>query len=250
MLLALFVAGVVVGLFLGAVFRRRAPRMASGNVPALEAIRERTENAERDVLARLESFFVAEAAQRVMENPRALDPQPRSVAVLVAGVRGWNEWCETRSPQEVAPRLNEILDPIVRSALAHHGTIDKFVGPGAVVFFGAPVPFTDAAAKAIACAREIAAALPALARPARPFVGLAWGEVAAGTFGASVRLEYTIAGDVVNVAHELARKAAEGDAAILATDALVASANETGGTKAGAIAIPGRSAPVESWRLA
>lgn len=244
MTVAIFVAGVVVGLVFAAIFRKRAPRMASTSVPGIEAIRERAENAERDALSRLESFFAPDAARGVLENPRSLDPKPMQVAVLVIAVRGWTEWCEGKSPQEVAPRLNEILDPIVRCALRNHGTIDKFLGAGALVFFGAPMAVPDAPAKAIAAAREMTSALSTLARPAQASVGLAYGEVAAGTFGASVRLEYTVAGDVVNVASALAQH--DG---ILASDAIVSAANAQGGTKAGAIAIPSRAAPVEAWRL-
>jgi class 3 adenylate cyclase len=98
----------------------------------------------------------------------------------------------------------------------HGGSLDKFIGDGALVVFGlgtsdSPVPDAGAQA-AVDCARSMLSALSALnlaraaagLEPLRMGIGIHTGEVIAGNIGAvSRRLEFTVIGDAVNTAVRL-----------------------------------------------
>jgi adenylate cyclase len=93
------------------------------------------------------------------------------------------------------------------------GAIDKFIGDGALVIFGSPEPQADAAARAVQCGRLILKAVAAWSKRrekagepgVRVGVGGHYGEVFAGIIGADEHLEFTVIGDVVNIAERIER---------------------------------------------
>ena len=94
-----------------------------------------------------------------------------------------------------------------RAVTAHGGEIDKVIGEKILVIFdhrflgGAE----GAAVKALAVVRQVRAELAeALPPSVQPVMGLNAGSVIAGMLGAdSVRLDYTVIGDPVNLAARL-----------------------------------------------
>jgi class 3 adenylate cyclase len=94
---------------------------------------------------------------------------------------------------------------------AHGGVVNKFVGDAVVAIFGAPQHQPDHADRAILAALEMERRLAGLNRvreqrgemPLRNGIGLSTGPVVAGIIGSEDRWEYTVIGDVVNVASRL-----------------------------------------------
>src|SRR5436305_5166346 len=93
--------------------------------------------------------------------------------------------------------------------LEREGTVMQFAGDAVLAVFGAPDAQEDHAARALESAqamlarqaalndRWLSADLPSF----RLGIGLSTGEVAAALLGSEERLEYSIVGDTVNLAH-------------------------------------------------
>jgi adenylate cyclase len=109
--------------------------------------------------------------------------------------------------------LNEYFSRMHRVVCAYGGHINKFLGDGLMIVFGAPVARGDKleARAAVSCGLEMLAEVERINRDwedkGRPHiaigVGIHTGEATCGVVGAEGRLEYTIIGDTVNLASRL-----------------------------------------------
>src|SRR5439155_23989801 len=84
----------------------------------------------------------------------------------------------------------------------------KFLGDGFMAVFGAPVEDAERCTHAVGASLEILERLDRLnaagkIRPTRVGIGLHMGEAVTGNVGSADRKEYTIIGDVVNLASRL-----------------------------------------------
>jgi len=134
--------------------------------------------------------------------------QLRPVCVLVLDIRNFTGFAEKRTPEEAVALLNSLWGFMVRAVNDHHGFVNKFLGDGFLAVFGAPVSEGNDCRNALAAARQIlreldervaAGGLP----PTQVGLALHAGEAIAGNVGSEERKEYTVIGDVVNVAFRL-----------------------------------------------
>jgi adenylate cyclase len=107
--------------------------------------------------------------------------------------------------------MNEYLSGMTDVIEAHGGFVDKYIGDSIVAVFGAPLDDPDHAAQAVRAALRCAALLPELGRVAAAFqsravrqrIGLNSGEALVGNIGSRRRFNYTVMGDMVNLASRL-----------------------------------------------
>jgi adenylate cyclase len=148
---------------------------------------------------------------RVLEDSArhpGLRGEERAVSVLFADIRGFTEWSRRHSPREVFELLNTYFGAMIPLAEAHGGMVDKYIGDGIMVVFGAPDEQPDHAARAVESAaamiRGVRARRPAWAQQDyadfRIGVGIATGPALVGMVGSLRRLDYTAIGDTVNSA--------------------------------------------------
>jgi class 3 adenylate cyclase len=128
--------------------------------------------------------------------------------VLFADIMAFTTISEHKDPAEVVDMLNHFFTQMVDLVFEHQGTLDKFLGDGLMVFFGAPLEVPRAASQAVACAIAMQQRLHALKQEgATPIqglrVGVNTGEAIIGNIGSAKRMDFTIVGDVVNVAARL-----------------------------------------------
>ena len=122
-------------------------------------------------------------------------------------------------PEELAAFLTDYFTAMVDVVFEHGGTLDKFVGDAIMALWGAPRPQEDAAERAVRAAvamqrvlQERNVAWAAEGRPRLEIgIGINYGEGFAGNIGSLRRLEYTVLGDVVNVAARLCAAAGAGE---------------------------------------
>jgi adenylate cyclase len=128
-----------------------------------------------------------------------------SAAIAFVDIRGSTALAESLPPTEFSALLSLFRRGVSLAAKRSGGLVDKFVGDGALVVFGAPDEDAQACAKALAFARDLASYL-AVARSVRPLdvgIGIHHGRVFCGVVGDRDRLEFTVLGDAVNVASRL-----------------------------------------------
>jgi class 3 adenylate cyclase len=174
------------------------------------------------------------------------------VAVLVADMREFTAAAEGLTPEELFETLNAYLEPMVDVVMRHRGTVDKFTGDGFMAVFGAPCAVGDEAARALEAALELREEVARLATVRRPLglpnldlgYGIHWGPALAGSLGGPLRMEYTVVGDTVNLAHRLQALAKGGEIYASAATARVAGAGFAWG-EGWWVRIRGRKAPVK-----
>ncbi|HEV2564384.1 MAG TPA: adenylate/guanylate cyclase domain-containing protein [Microvirga sp.] len=158
----------------------------------------------------------------------------QEVTVVFVDLRGSTALAEHMDPARLSVFISSFRRRVMQAAGTHGGVVDKFMGDGALLIFGVPQPEPDDAQRAILCAREI---IRLIARwnakrrfdpPVRVGIGLHTGEAFCGVLGAQERLEFTVLGDVVNVAARTEQMTKRFGTALVATEAAVARAGEAG----------------------
>lgn len=168
--------------------------------------------AERDqVRDLLDKNVSPEVAAEMMREGSGLGGEERRVTILFADLRGFTTMSENLPPREVVTLLNRYLDRMARAIEAEGGVIDKFIGDEIMALFGAPVPNTQCAFRAVKAALSMRAALARLneeltaeGQPTLAFgIGINTADVVAGNIGSANRLNYSVIGDGVNLAARL-----------------------------------------------
>lgn len=164
----------------------------------------------RGDLGRFMSKPLVEAIVRG-DHPLALGGKRAPISVLFADVVGFTPLTESRDAEQIVALLNELFSVLSEIVFRHDGTVDKFIGDCLMAVFGAPVPQEDHAARALAAAEDMMRFLEAANEEwrekydveVRLGIGVNSGEAIVGNIGSDKRMEYTVIGDVVNVAARL-----------------------------------------------
>lgn len=135
----------------------------------------------------------------------------QAAAILFVDLRGFTGRSERMSPADTAGFLRDFHRRVERAALAHGGVLEQFTGDGAMMIFGVPNPGPRDAAAALACARDLVAAVRRWSRdlvtagrpPIAIGIGIHYGPVVITRLGGQEQIQLTAAGDTVNVASRL-----------------------------------------------
>ena len=141
--------------------------------------------------------------------------------ILFLDIRNFSTYSEDLEPSEVAKFLNLLLTDFMDIIFSHGGSVNKLIGDAILATFGCPHESPDDALNAVKTSLALMetlevfnAARPGfLEREIKVGIGIATGIVFAGNIGSYRRMEYTVIGDVVNLAarlQELTKKIKEG----------------------------------------
>ncbi|HEY9840983.1 MAG: adenylate/guanylate cyclase domain-containing protein, partial [Candidatus Sericytochromatia bacterium] len=149
-----------------------------------------------------------EVVNKLLSQPAELGTEVRHVCVMFLDIRNFTRFSENTDPEEVVRYLNTLYDFMIEIVNRHHGIINKFLGDGFMAVFGAPLSNGFDSRNAVHAAQEILATLEQAIRtdkipPTAVGIGLHAGEAVTGNVGSAQRKEYTIIGDVVNVASRI-----------------------------------------------
>lgn len=182
-----------------------------------------------DILSRVVSEDVAEELWE--RRDQIMTGERRIVTLIFTDIRNFTTLSESAPSDQVVIWLNDYFGRMQAIIERRGGHINKFLGDGLMVVFGAPESRGDAeeAQAAVACGLEMLEAVEKMNNDwqgtGRPVVkigvGIHTGEATCGVVGSERRLEYTIIGDTVNLASRLESTTKEYGVPLLASSATV-----------------------------
>lgn len=150
----------------------------------------------------------------------------KTATVLFTDIRGFTSFTETHEAEDVIRVLNEYFTETTKIIDKHKGKVNKYIGDAVMAVFEEAPKYKDYldCDQAIIAALDIQTKFRILAKKWQDKIdpsvsiglgiGLARGEVTAGTVGSEERMEYTVIGDTVNLASRLCAKAKDGQVII------------------------------------
>jgi len=138
----------------------------------------------------------------------------QKVTVLFSDVRNFSSIAEQLKPEEIVKLINVYFDLQTRIIESHKGIVDKFMGDQIMAIFQGKAMADNALRAAVEIQRQVR--LVNHKREAKGEailemgVGINNGSVVIGNMGSADRMDYTVIGDVVNVAARLCSNAAAG----------------------------------------
>lgn len=167
-----------------------------------------------------------------------LGGEAKTITAFFTDIEGFSAFSEKLTACQVVELLNEYLTAMTDILVAEKGTLDKYEGDAIVAFFGAPVDLPDHALRscrvAIAMQNKLAELRekwrherqlqeepdrnttnvppeqwatgdkwPRLVYEMAMRIGINSGEIVVGNMGSSMRMNYTMMGDAVNLAARL-----------------------------------------------
>ena len=168
----------------------------------------------------LRQFVTEQVYNELQSSPDALAPAFHEVTVLFADIRGFTSMSQAVSPERLVNFLNDrYFTPMGEIAYAHGGIVDKHLGDGIMIVFGALGPRADDPLRAV----EAAAAMQKTAGEIdfrlslenglrlKIGIGISTGTVFSGLLGSIRKKEFTSVGLAVNIAARLQALAAPGE---------------------------------------
>jgi adenylate cyclase len=146
-----------------------------------------------------------QVAEMLLQQPIPVAGEERGVCVMFLDIRDFSRIAADRSPAEVMGYLNQLFGFMIPVVNQHQGIVNKFLGDGFMAVFGAPLDDGDQCRHALDSALAILAGVEGLSQsgaipPTRLGIGLHMGQAVTGNVGSCDRKEYTVIGDVVNLA--------------------------------------------------
>ncbi len=168
----------------------------------------------------LRQFVTEQVYNELESSPDALAPALHEVTVLFVDIRGFTGMSQTVSPGRLVNFLNDrYFTPMGEIAYAHGGIVDKHLGDGIMIVFGALGPRADDPLRAV----EAAVAMQKTAGEIdgrlslenglrlKIGIGISTGTVFSGLLGSIRKKEFTSVGLAVNIAARLQALAAPGE---------------------------------------
>jgi adenylate cyclase len=242
--IVLLVSGVAAGFV--------ARRLRSSFTSAIESVGER---------ARIVSVFgqhvSPEVVERLIAGKTEVKSETRTVCVMFLDIRNFTAFCEDKSPEEVVDYLNDVFEATIDAVVSRHGIVNKFLGDGYMAVFGAPIHEDNASRAGVDAALDIVERIEKLVAagtipPTVVGIGLHTGDAVVGNIGSAQRREYTVIGDVVNVASRIESLNKELHSRVLVSDETwtASGRDDVKAIAHEAIQVRGRQQAVRIWQLA
>jgi adenylate cyclase len=202
-------------------------------------------------------YVSPEVMSKLLDLKPDLRSENKNVCVMFLDIRNFTGFAEKRSPEEVVKYLESLFEFMIEIVNRHHGIINKFLGDGFMAVFGAPLSDGKDCANAVEAAQEILARVrhevdAGTILPTNIGIGLHAGEAVTGSIGSALRREYTVIGDVVNLAARIEKLNKDFDSQLLISE-MVWQAVPDGRSKAvpmGHVEVRGREQAIQVYQVA
>ena len=196
-----------------------------------------------------------QVAELLLHQPVDFAGQERRVCVMFLDIRDFSRIAGERSPTEVMDYLNTLFSFVIPVINEHHGIINKFLGDGFMAVFGAPLDDSDPCRNAVDASQVVLSRVAEMNSaqkipPTRLGIGLHLGVAITGNVGGGDRKEYTVIGDVVNVAARIEQATKQFHAQLLISEDVAKSLEGPTGEDLGPVELKGQVRPIRLFKLA
>ncbi len=159
-----------------------------------------------------QKYVPQELIDRFFQNPESmLVGEDRELAILFSDIRSFTSISERMAPDDLVGSLNRYFSMMVDIIMNRQGVVDKYIGDAIMALFGAPVQHADDPVQAVLAGIEMATSVHefnrqqvTLGKPEFKIgVGISYGSVTVGNIGTERKMDYTVIGDMVNLASRL-----------------------------------------------
>jgi adenylate cyclase len=159
-----------------------------------------------------QKYVPNEVIDQFFANPdKMLVGENRILSVLFSDIRSFTTISEGMAPDDLVESLNRYFNVMVDIIMNKGGIVDKYIGDAIMAFFGAPARHENDALQSVMAGLEMEAGLAdfnarqkAAGKPQWQIgVGINFGEVTVGNIGTEKKMDYTVIGDMVNLASRL-----------------------------------------------
>jgi len=161
----------------------------------------------------IKNKFASKVSKSVMEDilknidNNEFSAKNKEITIFFSDIRGFTQVSEQLKAKELIEYLNSYMEPMSSIIIKNQGTIDKFIGDAIMAYWNAPLDVENHADMAVKASLEQLEALNELNRKFEKDklptidigIGLNSGEVIVGEMGSSLRSDYTVIGDAINL---------------------------------------------------
>ncbi len=240
---ALLLAGGCIAGFVASQIKRQL-------MSALKTVRERDR-----AISIFGQHVSPQVAELLLHQPLDCTGEERQVCVMFLDIRDFSRIAGERSPTEVMEYLNTLFSFMIPVINEHSGIINKFLGDGFMAVFGAPLDDAAVCEHAVEAAHVILRQVNTMNEagqipPTRLGIGLHLGVALTGNVGGGERKEYTVIGDVVNLAARIEQATKQFHAELLISEDVAKALDGIAGEDLGLVELKGQARPVRLFKLA
>ena len=177
------------------------------------------EKKQNEILELFRPYVPKAVTSRILEGKGSLPSERREVTVIFLDLKDFTYLADRLDPKEANDILNRIFQPIISIVYKYEGSINKFLGDGLMIVFGAPFSHEDDPERAARASLEIMQSIEKNGKVKivnkiknlKAMIGINTGFCISGDIGSSVRKEFTVIGDTVNLASRLQVNAQSGE---------------------------------------
>ena len=214
---------------------------------------------ERNNIVRMFGRHVSPAVvNEILARGADVRSEKKNVCIMFLDIRNFTSFAEKRTPEDVVYYLEHLFDFMIEIINRNHGIINKFLGDGFMAVFGAPISDGHDCSNAVNAAKQILMRLKIEVAqgnipPTTVGIGLHAGDAVMGSIGSALRKEYTVIGDVVNLAARIEKLNKEFGSEFLLSEVVmndVADEELPDAVAMGAVQVRGREAPIQIYQAA
>jgi adenylate cyclase len=181
----------------------------------------REQGQRRQIRSAFGQYLSPALIEQLAQSPEKLKlgGEEREMTIMFSDVRGFTTISESfkHDPQGLTTLMNRFLTPLTNAILDRKGTIDKYMGDAIMAFWNAPLDDKQHQLNACEAALDMLERIDGLNKvreveaqesginfiPINVGVGLNTGTCVVGNMGSTLRFDYSVLGDTVNLASRL-----------------------------------------------
>ena len=195
-----------------------------------------------------------EVVDKLLNQNVEIESEIKHVCVMFLDIRNFTSFSENKSPVEVVNFLNTLFEFMIEIINRNNGIVNKFLGDGFMAVFGAPFSNGKDCLNAVQASKEILQKIQEYNQtqkipPTKIGIGLHSGDAVTGNVGSDLRKEYTVIGDVVNLASRIEQLTKQYSEQILFSEDVISKIEGFEIKEIDTVIVKGRVTPVKIYSL-